>query len=81
LAPLVNLQIERDVRFGEPRRYFAFSREFAEKHRAFLARVREQVPALHLVELAAKTLVEERIACEPLQSILFRSFRGRKRKK
>lgn len=81
LAKRINHALDREVRFfREPRRYFAYPSRFAENSRAFLAKVREQLPALHLVELAGDTMVDERMECDPLQVILFRSYQARNRK-
>jgi hypothetical protein len=78
LAKLVNHAFDREVRhFREPRRYFAYPSRFASTNSAFLARVRESLPALHLVELAGDTLADELIECDPLQVILFRAHQRR----
>lgn len=82
LARIVDHQIEREAtRYRMPRRYFAYPHGFATAHQPFLARVRESLPALHLVELAGESLDEERRALDPLQMILYRAFRARRSKK
>lgn len=81
LAGGVNAALEREVRqYREPRRYFAYPSSFREACPGLLVQLREKVPALHLVELAAATRREEREQSDPLRSILFRSF-DQKRKK
>lgn len=80
LARIVNDAFAREVRvFGEPRRYFAYPSRFAASNRAFLAKVREHLPDLHLVELAGETLADELGECSLLQAILFRSTQTRNR--
>ncbi len=79
LAPLVNLQLEQDVAFGEPRRYFLFSSAFAKKNSLFLAQVHDQLKALRLVPLeGSPSLSEERSDSAPLANILFRSLQKKK---
>jgi len=79
LAPLVNLQLQRDVAFGEPRRYFLFSSEFAENNGAFLAQIRTHLKALHLVPLeGSRSRHQERSDSAPLVNILFRSLQKKK---
>lgn len=78
LAALVNLRIEADLAWSEPRRYFAYSSEFAEQHGLFLTQLRNALPALHFVELAGeRTLVDEVTAYEPLHRLLLRTYLNR----
>jgi len=80
LAKVVNHAFDREVRrYREPRRYFVYPSRFAARNSAFLAKVRDHLPALHLVELAGDTLADEIIECDPLQAILFRSYQTRNR--
>ncbi len=80
LARRIDSEIETDVRRGEPRRYFVYPSDFAERNQLFLRQLGSALHSLRFVQLTGKSLTDERDACEPLRAILFRSYEHRNKK-
>ncbi len=77
LARRIDSEIEADVRRQEPRRYFVYPSDFAERNQTFLRELGNALHSLRFVKLTGRSLNEERDACEPLRAILFRSYEHR----
>ncbi len=80
LVALVNLQLQRDLVFREPRRYFLFSQEFLKKNGPLLAQIRDKIREVRLVPLQTSlSRAAELSSCAPILNILFRSLQKKRR--